>query len=73
MTKAASTWKNTNGLLRQYFPKGTDLSRWSAEELQAVAATLNDRPRKKLGWRTPAEALQEQLESRQAESVATTT
>jgi len=65
--------ENTNGLLRQYFPKGTDLSRWSAEELQAVAATLNDRPRKKFGWRTPAEALQEQLESRQAESVATTT
>lgn len=66
------TNENTNGLLRQYFPKGTDLSRWSAEELEAVAATLNDRPRKKLEWRTPAEALKEQLESRQAESVATT-
>lgn len=66
------TNENTNGLLRQYFPKGTDLSRWSAEDLEAVASTLNDRPRKKLGWRTPAEALKEQLESRQAESVATT-
>jgi len=66
------TNENTNGLLRQYFPKGTDLSRWSHDELQAVAATLNNRPRKKLGWRTPAEALEEQLESPQAESVATT-
>jgi IS30 family transposase len=66
------TNENTNGLLRQYFPKGTDLSRWSAEELQAVAAALNDRPRKKLSWRTPAEALQEQLESLPANSVATT-
>jgi IS30 family transposase len=51
------TNENTNGLLRQYFPKGTDLSRWSAEEIEAVAATLNDRPRKTLGWKTPAEAL----------------
>ena len=38
--------ENTNGPLRQYFPKGTDLSRWSAEEIEAVAATLNSRPRK---------------------------
>jgi IS30 family transposase len=66
------TNEKTNGLLRQYFPKGTDLSRWSADELHAVSATLNDRPRKKLGWRTPTEALQEQLESLQAKSVATT-
>jgi IS30 family transposase len=55
------TNENTNGLLRQYFPKGTDLSRWSAEEIEAVAATLNNRPRKTLGWKTPAEALNEQL------------
>jgi IS30 family transposase len=53
--------ENTNGLLRQYFPKGTDLARYSADELAAVAATLNSRPRKTLGWRTPAEVLDEHL------------
>jgi IS30 family transposase len=53
--------ENTNGLLRQYFPKGTDLARHSADELAAVAATLNSRPRKTLGWRTPAEVLDEYL------------
>lgn len=53
--------ENTNGLLRQYFPKGTDISRYSANELDAVAATLNGRPRKTLGWRTPAEALESLL------------
>jgi IS30 family transposase len=51
----------SNGLLRQYFPKGTDLSRWSGEEIEAVAATLNNRPRKTLGWKTPTEALNQQL------------
>ncbi len=56
-----ATNENTNGLLRQYFPKGTDLSRWSAEDIAAVAATLNERPRKTLGWKTPAEALNDYL------------
>ena len=55
------TNENTNGLLRQYFPRGTDLARHSAEELAAVAATLNGRPRKALGWKTPAEVLTEYL------------
>jgi IS30 family transposase len=66
------TNENTNGLLRQYFPKGTDLSRWSSEDLEAVAHALNTRPRKALGWKTPAEALDEYLHSVQQGSVATT-
>lgn len=53
--------ENTNGLLRQYFPRGTDLSRHSPDELAAVAMVLNSRPRKTLGWRTPAEALNDRL------------
>ncbi len=53
--------ENTNGLLRQYFPRGTDLARHDAEDLAAVAAALNGRPRKTLSWRTPAEALNEYL------------
>jgi len=53
--------ENTNGLLRQYFPKGTDLGGYSEDELDAVAAELNGRPRQTLGWRTPFEAMSELL------------
>jgi IS30 family transposase len=64
--------ENTNGLLRQYFPKGTDLAAHDADDLAAVAQTLNTRPRKTLGWRTPAEALDDVLRSAQKDVVATT-
>lgn len=66
------TNENTNGLLRQYFPKGTDIGRYSERELDAVAASLNSRPRKTLGWRTPAEALDALLSSACKAGVATT-
>jgi IS30 family transposase len=60
------TSENTNGLLRQYFPKGTDLSVHSPQYLQAVADELNGRPRKVLGWKTPAEAMAEFLDGQPA-------
>lgn len=65
------TNENTNGLLRQYFPKGTELAARSADDLAAVATALNARPLKTLGWRTPAEALDAVLRSAQT-GVATT-
>jgi IS30 family transposase len=64
------TNENTNGLLRQYFPKGTDLSRWSAEDLEAVALAVNNRPRKILDWKTPAEIFEQQLRLLQQSGVA---
>ena len=66
------TNENTNGLLRQYFPKGTDLSVHTAEAIAAVAATINTRPRKTLAWKTPAEALDQLLRSANKPPVATT-
>ena len=58
--------ENTNGLLRQYFPKGTSLAGYGPQDLAAVADELNGRPRKVLGWKTPAEALAEFLDSQAA-------
>lgn len=63
---------NTNALLRRYFPKGTDLSRWSADEIEAVAHPLHTRPRETLGWKTPAEAFNDHLLLLQQAGVAFT-
>lgn len=67
------TNENTNGLLRQYFPKGSDLHQYGAGYLDMVATELNDRPRKHLGWATPAETLTQILNEQTPPSVATTT
>lgn len=64
--------QNTNGPLRQYFPKGTYLTAHDAADLDAVAHALNARPRRALGWRTPGEALNAALREAQETSVATT-
>lgn len=64
--------ENTNGLLRQYFPKGTDLSFWGPGILANVAAELNNRPRKRLAWKTPAEKLDQLLSYPPSPSVANT-
>jgi len=53
--------ENTNGLLRQYFPKRSDLRTHTQADLDAVAAELNDRPRQTLGWKSPSQALDEAL------------
>jgi IS30 family transposase len=66
------TNENTNGLLRQYFPKGTDLARYNRRKVQAVADALNNRPGKTLGWKTPTEVLAEQLHSSSRHGVAAT-
>src|SRR3989441_5993975 len=66
-----ATNENTNGLLRQYFPKGTDLGRHGVQDLAAIATALNSRPRKALGWKTPAEAMNDYLLSHQTTGVAT--
>ena len=58
--------------VRQYFPKGADLSQHGTDELSAVTHALNTRPRKALGWRTPAEALDRLLKQDMIEGVATT-
>lgn len=59
----SGTNENTNGLLRQYFPKGTDLSVYPEDYLDAVAEELNDRPRKTLGFMKPSEKILELLDA----------
>jgi IS30 family transposase len=66
------TNENTNGLLRQYFPKGTDLAAYGQHYLDYVATELNDRPRKTLNWATPTEALERLLSTPPEDGVALT-
>lgn len=68
-----SSNENINGLLRQYFPKGTDLAGYHPDYLEFVSAQMNNRPRKTLGWMTPAEVLNRILStSSDPEGVAST-
>ena len=66
------TNENTNSLLRQYFPEGTDMTRCGERELDAVAINLDARPRKTLGWETPVEAFNALLSEAQPTGVSTT-
>jgi IS30 family transposase len=63
LNRQRGTNENTNGLLRQYFPKKTDLSGYSQADLNKVALSLNQRPRKTLGFETPASKLQASVAS----------
>jgi IS30 family transposase len=66
------TNENTNGLLRQYFPSGKSVAQYTQEQLDTVAAQLNDRPRETLGWASPRKALNRLLQESSAAGVATT-
>ena len=70
--RCAARTRTPTGCCASTFPRGTDLSRWSAEEIEAVAHALNTRPRKTLAWKTPAEAFNEHLLLLQQPGVAST-